>query len=146
MRLTDILPMERVLPDLRSRHRDEVLDELIQVLPGATREQARRVLAEREGLGSTGIGSGIAIPHGRLPGLKTPLAVFGRSAQGVEFDSMDGEPVFLFFVLLGQEEAPGVQLKTLARISRLLSDPAIRAELYRTETREGLRAVFDQEE
>jgi PTS system nitrogen regulatory IIA component len=146
MGLTDYLPIERVLPHLRSTHREEVLDELVQVLPDEIRMRARQVLAERESLGSTGIGGGIAIPHGRLPGLETPLAVFGRSSRGVEFASMDGEPVFLFFVLLGQEGAPGVQLKALARTSRLLSDPAIRAELYRIETREGLHAVFDREE
>ena len=146
MGLADYLPLERVLPHLRSTQREDVLDELVQVLPGAIRQQARQVLAERESLGSTGIGGGIAIPHGRLPGLEAPLAVFGRSARGVEFSSMDGEPVFLFFVLLGQANAAGLQLKTLARISRLLADPAVRTELYRTESREGLHAVFDRQE
>jgi PTS system nitrogen regulatory IIA component len=87
------------------------------------------VLQERERLGSTGIGDGVAIPHGKLKTLDRLLISFGRSRTGIDFDSMDSKPAHLFFLLVAPEESVGVHLKTLARISKLLKNPEVRRRL-----------------
>src|SRR4029453_15427940 len=87
------------------------------------------VLWERERLGSTAIGDGIAIPHGKLPGLKGVIGPFGRAVAGVDFDSLDGSPTHLFFLLVAPEDSVGQHLKALARVSRLLKDRAFRDKL-----------------
>jgi PTS system nitrogen regulatory IIA component len=85
------------------------------------------VLLEREKLGSTGVGDGIAIPHGKLAGLQGLLAAFGRSRAGIDFQAIDGKPTHLFFVLFAPENSAGIHLKALARISRLFKTPSFRA-------------------
>ena len=97
---------------------------MLKVENSLDRQEVIRVLQERERLGSTGIGEGVAIPHGKLKDLKRLLISFGRSRSGVDFDSMDGKPAHLFFLLVAPEESVGVHLKTLARISKLLKNPA----------------------
>ncbi|MBW2599777.1 MAG: PTS sugar transporter subunit IIA, partial [Deltaproteobacteria bacterium] len=96
------------------------------------------VLLEREKLGSTGIGDGIAIPHGKLAGLEKLVVSFGRSVTGVDFDSMDGRPVHIFFLLLAPENSAGLHLKALARISRMLKDISFRESLIKAETSEDI--------
>ena len=145
MKLTEILPAALVIPGLKGQTKDEVLRELAEsmaaVHPDIEAARLLDVLWERERLGSTAIGDGIAIPHGKLPGLKTVLAAFGRHLQGVDFQSLDGNPSKLFFLLVAPEDSVGQHLKALARVSRLLKDPAFRnrlltardgGELYRT--------------
>ena len=133
MKLTEILPETLVIPSLKGQTKDEVLRELAECMAAAHPEvEAGRlldVLWERERLGSTAIGDGIAIPHGKLPGLKTVLAAFGRHLQGVDFQSLDGNPSKLFFLLVAPEDSVGQHLKALARVSRLLKDPAFRNRL-----------------
>jgi PTS system nitrogen regulatory IIA component len=87
------------------------------------------VLIERERLGSTGIGDGIAIPHGKMENLDQLLLAFGRSKSGVEFDSLDGKPAYLFFLVVAPDKSAGIHLKALARISRLLKSGAVRKDL-----------------
>ena len=136
MRIVDILPEALVVPALRGGTKDEVLHELAAALagaqPGVAAARLVDVLWERERLGSTAIGDGIAIPHGKLPGLQSVIAVFGRHAQGVDFDSLDGRPTHLFFLLVAPEDSVGQHLKALARVSRLLKDAAFRQELVAT--------------
>ena len=150
MKLLEFLTKTRILPRLTARDKPGVLAELVEVLvaEGKLRDprQAVEVLLERERLGSTGIGEGIAIPHGKLRDLDELVAVFGRSPEGVEFDSMDGAPVHLFFLLMAPENSASTHLKALARISRLLKDRAFREELLRADTQEELYEVIARED
>ncbi|MBE0617121.1 MAG: PTS sugar transporter subunit IIA [Proteobacteria bacterium] len=150
MKLLDFLQKDRIVPRLEAREKQAVLTELADVLvsTGAIRSSrdAVQVLLEREKLGSTGIGEGIAIPHGKLKELKDVVAVFGRSGSGVEFDSMDGAPVQLFFLLMAPENSASTHLKALARISRLLKDRGFREELLQAETRETLFDIISRED
>jgi nitrogen PTS system EIIA component len=133
MKIIDVLPQALVLPALKGRTKDEVLRELAELMaaetPGVDAGHLVEVLWERERLGSTAIGDGIAIPHGKLPGLKTVRAAFGRHRQGVDFESLDGNPTKLFFLLVAPEDSVGQHLKALARVSRLLKEPSFRDAL-----------------
>jgi PTS system nitrogen regulatory IIA component len=101
---------------------------------------------ERERLGSTGIGGGIAIPHGKLGALKSLLMAFGRSRKGVEFDAMDGKPTHLFFLLLAPEDSTGAHLKMLARISRSLKNSVFRERLMTAADGRELYMVIQKED
>lgn len=92
------------------------------------------LLLERETLGSTGVGDGVAIPHCKSPLLEAPVLLFGRSDTGVDFSAVDGKPVHLFFLLVVPEEAAGLHLKLLARISHLLKEPSVRIRLMTAST------------
>ncbi len=145
MTITDILGPDRIVPELRATTKQGVLEELAALLAGATGTDAAKLLAvlrERERLNSTAIGEGIAIPHGRLPGLRGVVAGFARSTPGVDFDSVDKQPARLFFVLVAPDDAAAMHLKALARISRLLKDKDFRARLLELPTREELHAAI----
>jgi PTS system nitrogen regulatory IIA component len=132
MHLLDILKAEAIIPDLAARHKKEALDELCRTvaeLEGVDKEPLLEVLLEREKLGSTGIEDGIAIPHGKTGIINKMLMACGRSMGGVDFDSIDGKPTHIFFLLIAPENSSGVHLKALAKISRLLKDPSFRQEL-----------------
>jgi PTS system nitrogen regulatory IIA component len=132
MRLTDILHEEAIIADLTARRKKEVLEELCSLLAeqeSLDPEPLLKVLLEREKLGSTGITDGIAIPHGKSKDINNILVAFGRSTAGVDFDSMDGEPTYLFFLILAPTNSTTIHLKVLAKISRLLKDPVLRKEL-----------------
>jgi PTS system nitrogen regulatory IIA component len=133
MKITEILPEALVIPTLTGKSKEEVLRELANAMaaqhPDIDANRLLEVLWERERLGSTAIGDGIAIPHGKLPGLKTVLGAFGRHLQGVDFQSLDGKPTKLLFLLVAPEDSVGQHLKALARVSRLLKDPAFRNQL-----------------
>jgi len=150
MKLLDFLQKERIVPRLDARDKHGVLAELTEVLvsTGAIRSgrDAVQVLLEREKLGSTGIGEGIAIPHGKLKELKDVVAVFGRSSDGVDFDSMDGAPVHLFFLLMAPENSASTHLKALARISRLLKDRGFREELLQAASQDTLFEIVSRED
>lgn len=151
MKLTEILPEELVIPGLSGQTKEAVLRELAQCVATAHPEiDAARlieVLWERERLGSTAIGDGIAIPHGKLPGLKTVLAAFGRHVQGLDFESLDGNPTKLFFLLVAPEDSVGQHLKALARVSRLLKDQGFRNRLLAGRDRSELyRCIREEDE
>ena len=150
MKLLDFLHQDAIVPTLTARNKAGVLEELAQVLVSSGSIQAGQdavqVLLEREKLGSTGIGEGIAIPHGKLKELDRVIAVFGRSADGVDFDSMDGAPVHLFFLLMAPENSASTHLKALARISRLLKDRSFREELLRAPSRDELFEIIARED
>ena len=113
---------------------------------GLDRDEVIRVLQERERLGSTGIGDGVAIPHGKLKNIEHLMISFGRSRAGIDFDSMDGKPAHLFFLLVAPEESVGVHLKMLARISKLLKSPVVRQRLLEASTGEDLCRIIAEEE
>lgn len=132
MRLTDILHEETVKADLAAECKKDVLEELCSLVAkkeGLNVEPLLQVLLEREKLGSTGITDGIAIPHGKSNDIDKILVAFGRSKNGIDFDSMDGEPASLFFLILAPMNSTTVHLKVLAKISRLLKDPVLRKKL-----------------
>jgi len=133
MKIAEFLREDLILPELRSTDKASVLREICEVIAGANPQlSAARltdVLLEREKLGSTGVGDGIAIPHGKLTGLQGLLAAFGRSRQGIDFQAIDGKPTHLFFVLFAPENSAGIHLKALARISRLFKTPSFRAAI-----------------
>lgn len=133
MKITDILNPEMVLPELKGANKADVLRELAAYLAGKHNAldpaTLAAVLAERERLGSTAIGDGIAIPHGKIAGVERIVGVFGRHRRGVDFDSLDGRPTHLFFLLVAPEDSASLHLKALARVSRLMKDPAFRERL-----------------
>jgi PTS system nitrogen regulatory IIA component len=133
MKISEILTPERVLPNLNGQSKPQILSELATGLTVDQREINRNALiaalAERERLGSTAIGDGIAIPHGKISGARQILGVFGRCPKGVDFDSLDGKPTHLFFLLVAPEDSASLHLKALARVSRLLRDNSFRDHL-----------------
>ena len=150
MNLTEILKRDLILEELEARNQHAVLDELVRVFAmGGVRfdpEAMLQVLLERERLGSTGLGDGIAIPHGKLQGLDEILLSFGRSSEGISFDAMDGKPVHLFFLLMAPENSAGLHLKILAKISRMLKDPALRDNLLRAKSKERIWRIIEEQE
>ena len=150
MNFTEILKRDFILDELEARNQHDVLAELVGVFAkGGVRfdpEAMLQVLLERERLGSTGIGDGIAIPHGKLQGLDEILLSFGRSSEGIAFDAMDGKPVHLFFLLMAPENSAGLHLKILAKISRMLKDPALRDNLLRAKSKERIWRIIEEQE
>ncbi|HYW51959.1 MAG TPA: PTS sugar transporter subunit IIA [Gemmatimonadaceae bacterium] len=131
--LADLLSLERIKVPLVSQSKDEVLRELVQLaMPSAgaaALERMVRSVLDRETLLSTGIGSGIAIPHGRTGEVGSIIVAAGRASQPIDFDALDGRPVTLFFLLLGPESAAGAHVRALGRISRILRHESIRDDL-----------------
>lgn len=150
MKILDILTEKSIISDLKGRSKKQVLEELIDALlenkPQLDRERLLSVLLERERLGSTGIGDGIAIPHGKLKDLDQLVLSFGRSGQGVDFESMDGKPVHLFFLLVAPESCAGIHLRALAKIARLLKNGSVRKKLASVDKREEIYAVIQAED
>ena len=133
MRIAEFLREDLVFPDLAATDKGGALGEicagLSKAVPGVPPGKLADVLLEREKLGSTGVGEGVAIPHGKLVGVPGLVAGFARSVKGVDFAAIDGKPAHLFFVLIAPENSAGVHLKALARISRLFKQPQLRRQL-----------------
>lgn len=149
MKVTDILVRDASLLDLAATDKEQVLAEMARALgaaePTVDPEQLLAVLREREELQSTGIGDGVAIPHGKLSGLGRLLASFARS-PGVDFAAIDGEPTRLFFLLVVPEQSGGQHLKALARISRFLRDERFREKLVAAADLDEVFAAIEQED
>jgi PTS system nitrogen regulatory IIA component len=150
MKISNILVQEAVILDLESKDKDGALVEMADVLaatePSLNSEKLVSVLRERESLQSTGMGEGVAIPHGRIANLNQLMVAFARSRKGVDFDSIDGQPTHLFFVLVVPESSGGQHLKALARISRFLRDETFRESLLEAETREEIIQAIQSED
>jgi len=133
MHIVDMLKMEYIIGDLKSREKTQVLKELSGVFMSnhamMDAETVSGILMARENLGSTGIGDGVAIPHGKMPGLSEPVISFGRSSEGIPFDSLDGRKAHLFFAIIAPENSTGIHLKLLAKLSRMLKDREFRSRL-----------------
>lgn len=133
MRIEEILKESCVLADIKGKTKEEVFFELLEALKRASLihniEKVVNVILERERLGSTGIGEGVAIPHGKMKGIHDIICAFGRSKDGVDFDAVDRKPVHLFFLLLAPEDSASLHLKMLSRISKILRDPSFRKRL-----------------
>jgi len=150
MKIMDILVKDAVTLNLGVTSKQEVLAEMAAAMSKAESQidasQLLEVLLEREALQSTGIGEGVAIPHGKMSGLDRLVASFARSPAGVDFDSIDGQPTHHFFLLVVPEHSGGQYLKALARISRFFRDAAFRERLTQAETvEEVLRAIEEED-
>ena len=150
MRIAEFLREDLVSPDLGASDKAGVLAELCAGLarayPSFSAQQLTGTLLEREKLGSTGIGEGVAIPHGKLPGLPGLLAAFGRKRAGVDFAAIDGKPTHLFFVLFAPDNSAGLHLKALARISRLFKQPQFRQAILNAAGAPGIFRLISEED
>jgi nitrogen PTS system EIIA component len=151
VKISDILDPSMVLGGLSGSTKDEVLGQLAEHLSKHPRvavpvETIHAALLNRERLGSTGVGDGVAIPHAKIPGLTELVACFARAAEGVPFDAIDQKPVRLLFVLLVPENSAGAHLKALARISRLLRSPEFRGSLLHIPTAATIYEAFVTED
>lgn len=151
MKLSEILDEDSIVPDLQAKDKKGVLEELAESItshtPSLDKSSLVKVLLERERLGSTGIGDGVAIPHGKFYGVREPIISFGRSMEGLDFESMDGQPAYLFFLLVAPENSASVHLKALAKISKILKDSSFRKGLMEAPTKEALyQAIIQNDE
>jgi PTS system nitrogen regulatory IIA component len=149
MKILDVLPKKAILDDLKSKNKKGILEELVVPLAhstGLNSEDLVRVLMERERLGSTGIGGGIGIPHGKIQDLDSLVLGFGLSRKGVDFESIDGEPTHIFFILITPEDSTGLHLKLLARISRILKNDHFKERLMNAADRDDIFDIIKQED
>jgi nitrogen PTS system EIIA component len=150
MKLSQLLTKESIVADLTSTTKHGIIRELARAVApvaGIAAEDIAAVLMERESLGSTGIGGGIAIPHGKLSSVTQIILGFGRSKAGVTYDSLDGKPVHIFFLLLTPENSTGGHLKVLAQISKLLKMDRFKQELITAETIDDIHEfILEQDE
>lgn len=150
MKITDFLSASLVIPDLKGKGKHAVLKEMAEWMASVDQsldgEKLLQVLLEREKISSTAIGEGVAIPHGKIAGVQRVRGVFGRSGEGVDFESMDGALTHLFFVLIAPENSAADHLKALARISRVLKDSAFRSRLMEGRTREEIFQIIQEED
>jgi PTS system nitrogen regulatory IIA component len=150
MQILDFLSVDSIKLFLESKNKKDAIKELVDVLvkSGKVKDKKKMIqtLMEREELGSTGIGQGIAIPHGKSDTVSDLAAAFGISTDGVSFDSLDGEPVNIFFLLVAPEGAAGAHLKALARISSLLKDKYFRKSLLSAQSPEEVIKIIQEEE
>ena len=137
MRILDFLRADGIICPLRASSKKDVLEELIEPIcaahPSLDRQRLLNTLLERESLGSTGIGGGVAIPHGKFEGLDSLVASFGKSPKGVDFQSLDNKPAFIFFLLIAPKNSAADHLKALARVSRLLKDDLLLKDLQKVD-------------
>ncbi len=149
MKILDMIKTGYVIEELQAKTKRDVLAELSSVFLrdlSCDPEEMVSILLEREKLGSTGIGDGIAIPHGKMGSMKELVVAFGRSRKGIDFNAMDGKPVHLFFLLMAPENSAGLHLKALARISRMLKDGAFRKRLLDARSEQELRAAIAEKD
>ncbi|MBZ0254055.1 MAG: PTS sugar transporter subunit IIA, partial [Candidatus Methylomirabilis sp.] len=137
MKLTEILTESVILPELKAETKKAALRELAASVcaatPGLEADRVLGILMDREKLGSTGVGGGAAVPHGKLPGAHKMLAALGRSRAGIDYESADGQPVRLLFLLLAPENAQQVHLQALAKICRVFKNESVREALLDAE-------------
>jgi len=148
MKLSELIDEDYILPELKAKDKKEVLEELVDALvrrePSIDKKALVKVLLERERLGSTGIGDGVAIPHGKFHGITHPIITLGRSRKGLDFESMDGEPAFLFFLLVAPENSASIHLKALAKIAKILKNSSFRKVLMEAPSKRELYQTIIQ--
>ena len=147
MPLTDVVAPDAVIPALKVNGKKQALQELAAraaQISGQNERTIYETLLQREKLGSTGVGNGIAIPHGKLPKLEKLVGLFARLERGIDFESLDGQPVDLVFLLLAPEGAGADHLKALARVARLLREAEVVTRLRETRDADALYAILAQ--
>ena len=150
MSISKILNNKRIITDFSSTSKEGIINELVDSLKGDENiidlEIVREVVLEREKIMSTGIGSGFAIPHGKTNAVKGIVAVFGKLKNPIDFDSIDGKPVNLIFLMVGREDAVGEHIKMLSRISRIMNKDEVHSKLLTAETADEILKIFEDEE
>lgn len=150
MTIVDFLDPATIHLSLQAKSKEDVLAALVDLLKRSGRIQNRdnllETLMEREGLGSTGIGHGVAIPHGRSPEVHETVIALGRTQEEVDFDSIDGKPTRLFFLLVAPEDGGNEHLFTLAKIARLIKDAHIREELMKLDSPQAVIRLIEEQE
>jgi len=149
MKILDVLDKEAILTDLKSKDKIGILNELVEPaarITGVDHKEMVQVLMERERLGSTGIGGGIGIPHGKLKNLDKLVLGFGLSRAGVDFESMDGRPTYIFFLLITPEHSTDLHLKLLARVSRLLKKEPLKEMLMKAKSADEIVSIIGEDD
>ena len=152
MKISDFLSPKAVCAELKNTTKEKIIDELVGLLINAGafdkkyKNKVMEVLMAREALGSTAIGQGIAIPHGKCDCVKKIVGCLGVSKKGISFDSLDGEPAYIFFLLIAPMDSAGPHLKALAQISRLLKDKYFRDSLKNVKDDKTILKLIAQEE
>ncbi|MFO7964535.1 MAG: PTS sugar transporter subunit IIA [Desulfobacterales bacterium] len=147
MKILEVLDKDAILSNLKSKDKKGILEELtepVSQISHIKQETLVKVLMERERLGSTGIGGGIGIPHGKLKDLEKLILGFGLSKKGVDFESMDGRPTYIFFLLITPENSTGLHLKLLARISRILKNDLFKEKLMNAGSQDEIYSIIDE--
>jgi len=145
MKISEILHTSAIIADVKSNDKKGVLEELAAAVSDKAQTDTQQILAvllEREELGSTGIGGGIGIPHGKLKTINSTLVGFGLSRGGVDFDSLDNKPVHIFFLLITPENSTGSHLKVLAQISRMLKQNDFKDRLMKAENVDEIKQII----
>jgi len=137
-----LIPADAVLLDSRASSKSAIIAEIVGLLPSIDLDQAISVIMERERLGSTGIGHGIAIPHGRLPDLDTPVVALARHVEGVDFDAIDGQPVHIVVVLLAPANEDRSHLEMLASLARTLQQASVRQAIMQADSAQDVSDLF----
>lgn len=150
MKITELLKRDTVIMNLTASNKEAVIDELVEKLNGANRlnskAEFKEAILKRESQSTTGIGEGIAIPHAKTKAVKQPAICFGRSVSGINYESLDGQPAHLFFMIAASEGANNTHLETLSRLSTLLMDEGFRKQLLEVKDEEELLRLFDEKE
>ncbi|WP_026883154.1 PTS fructose transporter subunit IIABC [Clostridium akagii] len=150
MKITELLRKNTIILDLKSTNKAEVIDELVEKLDSAgilnDKEEYKKAILKREADFSTGIGEGIAIPHAKVAAVKTPALAFGRSMQGIDFDSLDGNPANIFFMIAATEGANNTHLETLSRLSTMLMNEEFKKKLLIVDTEDEVLSLIDSQE
>jgi fructose-specific phosphotransferase system IIA component len=150
MKVLDLLNNNFIIPSLQGQTKEDVITELIDLFKDDPRvidlEKVRDAVLEREKIMSTGVGKGFAIPHGKTNAVNDILAAFGKSNQPIEYDSLDGHPVNLVFLLVGKENLVSKHIKLLSRISRMMNKDEFREKLIKATTQEEILELFKKEE
>lgn len=150
MKLYELLKKEFVLAEIKGNNKDEVINEMIDLFKDDSRvndiEKVRECVIEREKIMSTGVGKGFAIPHGKTNSITDILAAFGKTKKSIEYESLDGNPVHLVFLLVGKDNLVSTHIKLLSRISRMMNKDDFRNQLMEAETGEEIIELFKKEE
>lgn len=150
LQITDLLDTELVISRMKATSKAEALAELVNRLaqhrPVPDANQLLEVIQAREAVCSTAIGEGVAIPHGKFPGIERVFAAFARSQEGIDFDAADGQRTHLFFLLVAPVDSTSDHLNALARVSRLIKDPLLREQLMQATTPEEIMAVIREKD
>ena len=149
MKILDVLQKKSIISDLKSQDKKGILEELVAPIAritGVNHKDLVRVLMDREQLGSTGIGGGIGIPHGKLKQLESLALGFGLSRKGVDFESMDNQPTHIFFLLVTPENSTGLHLKMLARISKILKHDQFKEKLLNASNTDEIFSIIKEED
>lgn len=148
MKISELLTEDLIILEASAKDKDSIIKEMADVLNKAGKiedeEKFLEAINEREGLGSTGVGYGIAIPHAKTKAVISPALAFAKSKEGIEYESLDGEKADIFFMIAAPEGGENLHLQTLAKLSRKLIDDDFRESIRKTETKESLMKVLSK--